>query len=389
MVFFLFPDKDTTIYNDSELLFRNSGNDEILEVNKTVRNDPSMSISLSRTLIQFDLSSVKTLKDDGKLIDPRFILNLKSIQDLEIRREFELHVNPVSQSWSEGIGRLGDEFTSDGASWLRRDGVNGNSWFPTSSAGEEVGGGSFYQSLVTVVSGSETLSCFATESLMTEGTNTGSIAGTFEITSSLVSSQSFIDEPSDAKIDVTNLVNAILDNCYDNNGFIVRAGDEISELDFGKIRYFSKDTNTVYSPYLEIQSDDFTFDSGSLDPLDDENKKVFVSNLKKGYDFRSIEKIRVFVREAFPARTFKSTSSFLVPKFVTGELFYGVKDAETEETLVDFSKYTKISLSPKGHFFTFNFAGLAQERFFKFIFKYEEDGFVTIFDNKDIFKINR
>ena len=169
------------------------------------------------------------------------------------------------------------------------------------------------------------------------------------------------------------MVNAILDNCYDNNGFIVRAGDEISELDFGKIRYFSKDTNTVYSPYLEIQSDDFTFDSGSLDPLDDENKKVFVSNLKKGYDFRSIEKIRVFVREAFPARTFKSTSSFLVPKFVTGELFYGVKDAETEETLVDFSKYTKISLSPKGHFFTFNFAGLAQERFFKFIFKYEED----------------
>jgi hypothetical protein len=48
-----------------------------------------------------------------------------------------------------------------------------------------------------------------------------------------------------------------------------------------------------------------------------------------------------------------------------------------------------VSLSPKGHYFTFNFGGLPQERFFKFIFKYEEDGFVTIFDNGEIFRISR
>jgi hypothetical protein len=68
-----------------------------------------------------------------------------------------------------------------------------------------------------------------------------------------------------------------------------------------------------------------------------------------------------------------------------------IKDAESEEVLVDFDRYTKLSCdATKGNYFVIDTTGLPQERYFKILIKVEySDGTVDIADTGKIFKIVR
>ncbi len=105
-------------------------------------------------------------------------------------------------------------------------------------------------------------------------------------------SQSFNNEPDDIRMDVTGIVNLWLSGSLSNNGFVIHhsLNAENDSLDYGVLKFFSKETNTIYQPKLEIVWDDSVFNTGSLSPITGststdalENSKVVVTNLQKEY----------------------------------------------------------------------------------------------------------
>ena len=73
MHYFIFPEKDTTIYQMSGS--KNTGLDEILEIRKDL-NASGKNPKVSRALIQFDLSYISASMVRGTISNPKFYLNL-------------------------------------------------------------------------------------------------------------------------------------------------------------------------------------------------------------------------------------------------------------------------------------------------------------------------
>ena len=77
------------------------------------------------------------------------------------------------------------------------------------------------------------------------------------------------------RMDVTPIMNKWLDGTYPNNGFIVkRSGsfgntdtntDEGSQDRLGNFKFFSRQTNTIYPPKLEVEWYDTKWNTGSLE----------------------------------------------------------------------------------------------------------------------------
>ena len=68
-----------------------------------------------------------------------------------------------------------------------------------------------------------------------------------------------------------------------------------------------------------------------------------------------------------------------------------VKDADSEEVLIDFDSYSKLSCdASKGNYFKLDTSNLPQERYYRVLIKVEyDDGTVDIQDTNKIFKIVR
>jgi hypothetical protein len=369
--YFLFPQKDTTIFSKSDLRLRNSGKDEILEIEKSYEWDDTVSnnrVTSARTLIKFDLTDKFNSWSTNDLLARKFILNLKTVEAKEVPLRYDILAYPISQSWEMGVGRKYDDYTTTGASWKYRDAADtdGNLWLSGSSTTDSSGGGTWYE----------------TGSILD---NTGSIV----VSSSYVMSQSFNYEASDVKLDITKAVRAWYAGLIPNEGLILMHSGESDTHDYLQLRFFGMDTNTIYSPYVDIQVDDASYSTGSLSPLTSSNNVVVIKNVRKEYLQGSIVKFEVFGREKYPTKSFGSTSDYLVTKTLPSTTYYSVKDAESEETLIDFDEYSKVSCSSSGNFFTLDMSGLPQERYFKFRIKVVSNGTVEYYDDPQIFKISR
>ena len=204
--------------------------------------------------------------------------------------------------------------------------------------------------------------------------------------------QSFTKYTDDLNVEVTDYVNDWLDGTRTNNGFIVKKSktDEQSTKKFGSIKFFSSDTNTIYPPVLEVRWDDSSFSTGSLEALDTDDMIVYVKNLGTEYKETSKAKIRVYGRERFPARTFSTTSNYTLVKYLPTTSYYSVVDAETEQVIIPFdTNYTKMSCDSDGNYFNFWFNGLQPERFYKFVFRVDQNGTTRYFDDNFYFKVIR
>jgi hypothetical protein len=62
-------------------------------------------------------------------------------------------------------------------------------------------------------------------------------------------------------MDVTSIVKSWICGCVPNNGFILISSLELIQSDDvnSTIRFFSKETNTIYQPYLDVKWDDSTY----------------------------------------------------------------------------------------------------------------------------------
>ena len=121
--------------------------------------------------------------------------------------------------------------------------------------------------------------------------------------------QSFNRNTDNIDVEVTDYVSEWIDGTRTNNGFIIKKSktDENSTINFGKIKFFSTDTHTIYPPVLEARWDDSSFDTGSLDALSGDDLILYVKNLQTEYKESSKGKIRVFGRERYPNRSFSTS----------------------------------------------------------------------------------
>ena len=204
--------------------------------------------------------------------------------------------------------------------------------------------------------------------------------------------QSFTKYTDNLNVEVTEYVNEWLNGTRTNNGFIVKKSktDEESTTKFGSIKFFSSDTHTIYPPVLETRWDDSSFVTGSLEALNTDDMIVYVKNLSTEYKETSKGKIRVYARERFPARTFTTSSNYTLVKYLPTTSYYSVVDADTEQVIIPFdTNYTKVSCDSEGNYFNFWFNGLQPERFYKFIFRVDQNGTTKYLDDNFYFKVVR
>jgi hypothetical protein len=333
---------------------QNAGRDEILEVGKLYYGSTK---DIARTLIKFDVANMGI--PSGSIV----YLNLKSSQAQEIPLEYTIHANAVSQSWSMGTGTKFDNITSDGVSWKYRNGVD--TWQDNVTAGTAV---------------------------FTPGT-TGSAnaeGGTWYTASQ--ASQSYNYEDADIRINVTGIVNRWLSGSIPNNGFIIHHGLENEEntLDYGVLKFFSKETTTIYEPKLEVVWNDVSFVTGSLLPVTgsaQDEYKVIITNLKTEYSKDSKIKIRIKGRDMFPLKSFSTTFEYDQSKYLPTTSYYQLEDYITDDVIYPFGEYTKISCDNTSNYFILDLNTLPLYRTYRLKLKIIDGEISTIIDDKLTFQI--
>jgi hypothetical protein len=265
-----------------------------------------------------------------------------------------------------GTGTKFDNITSDGVSWYYKNGID--KWMDYNVTPD------------SYVSGSDT------GSIMNGG------GGTWYTAS--MSSQSFNNEPDDVRMDVTNIVRLWLSGSLPNNGFIIHHSIEAENdsSDYGLLKFFSKETNTIYEPKLEIVYDDYTSITGSLQPvvgsLYDGDYKVIVNNLKNQYFKNTKVRVRVKGRESYPSKSFGTTFSYeQIKSLPAGSTYYQLEDYITGEIIFPFGEYTKVSCDSTSNYFDMDLNSLSAGRVYKLKLKIEEDNISTIIDEKMVFEI--
>jgi len=337
---------------------QNAGRDEILEIGKLYYGS---SKDIARTFIKFDVSNVETGSEW------KAYLNLKSANSEEIPLQYTVYANAVSQSWTMGTGTKFDNVTSDGISWKYRNGVD--SWQDN------------------VIAGTAVFTPGTTGSANAEGGTwyTGSEA-----------SQSFDNTPDDIRMDVSGIINLWLSGSLPNNGFVVHHSLEVENdtLDYGLLKFFSKETNTIYEPKLEIVWDDSSFNTGSLQPITGsnssdilENSKIVVTNLQKEYFHNTKTKVRVKGRDIYPAKSFGTTFEYDQSKYLPTSSYYQIEDYRTNEIIIPFGQYSKLSCDSKSNYFMLNTTSYPINRAYRLKLKIEVDDVSKIIDDKLIFDV--
>ena len=388
------------------------GTQSVYNPTTTFTNDPEF----SRILIQFDLTSISSSLLTGDINNgSKFFLKLKASSTSEVPLDYKIYAYPVSKSWDMGIGRYDtDGIGSFGASWYYNTTQNTASlWYSPSSSTStynfsnylltsSLGSASFQNggatwiynipstylqptsstssSFYNVSSGSKYISSFCSSSL----------SG-----SSLICSQSYSYSTSDIYMDVTSIVKSWICGCVPNNGFILISSLELVQSDDinSSIRFFSKETNTIYQPYLDVKWDDSVYSTGSLVSLTGFNPyTVVVKNVGREYKFGSVPRINIFAREKAPLKNFVKgyqQSQYLSSSLLPSDSYYAIKDNESENFVIDFDDYTKLSCDGAIHYFRLDTTGLPVERYYRILIKTEINGEIVIFDNGNIFKVSR
>lgn len=363
MIYSIFSVKDATIYDQySEL---NTGIDQLLEISKVIDGTSSFN---SRILVKFDLTELSSNFDNNTLTQTAsYYLKLTATQPTEIPLTYTLYSHAVSQSWNMGTGVYSTKLnqSSNGVSWdYRLSNANtGSAWTTASFANGTTG------SWITNAGGGTWF--------------TGSTA-----------SQSFDTQTTDVLMDVTSLVRGWLANTRANEGFIVKKSNS-DEADlttqFTSLRFYSRDTNTIYSPKLEMRYDDSIYlTSQSVVNYTDE-VVVNVTNIQPQYSDSGKVRFNISARPKYPVRTHATSSNYLDLYQLSSSSFYSVRDAHTDNVIIPFDESnTKISADSKGSYFMLNLNNFATERYYRLLIKSKVSSTEQyIYDKNWIFKVVR
>ena len=369
---FIFPSQDTWISSGSSTITgesfkdQNFGRDQILEVKKEFYN--SSFNYPTRALVNFNGTEFtelsKSVADGTITSDAKYYLRLFEAEgNAEMTEEYKLVIQPISQSWTEGTGKFGDNpKNTNGCSWENRSNPIGGTEVVWSSSG------------VT----------------------------TYDVSSS---TQTFSNQSPDVNVEVTNMVNMWLQGQTDNHGMLIRfsGSQETNTSSFGHLKFFSRNTHTIYSPKLEVRWDDHLpctgSNTGSLTQLTSSglaDNFLYMKGLREEYKVGERVKFRVGARKRYIQKTFSTSVQTTIGSFIPeGSGSYAIKDVATDEFIVPFednqdTSYTKLSCDSDSNYFIQYLDGFYPDRVYKILLKLKyDDGQEQVFDDDFEFIVKR
>ena len=354
MIYFLTASKGASVYLQQP--DQNTGLDEILEVSKVYYGNIK---DVSRALLKFDTSHISASIASGEVTMSMANLILRDTESEEIPLSYTIVAHPISGSWEMGNGTRFDNISTSGVTWKYREGDSSENWLQNQVHTAESTGSTW-------------------------NSNKG---GVWYINSG--SSQDFDYQTSDISMDITDMMNAWIQGDFPNDGLIVKHGDSVESdsNDYGVLKFFSKETNTIYQPKVMVGWDDQVFSPGSLSALTSEEIKVGLKNYKKEYKVNTTPRIRVFGRELYPLKTFSDSFAYSSVKYLPQTTYYQIRDFNSNDIIVPFSDYTKISCDSDGNYFNLNLSNWEVERVYKIEFKVERNGLVQYFNGDVTFTV--
>ncbi len=377
----IYAERDATLYEKKK--YCNTGIDQILELVSTksgsiLDNLYQNGTYNSRILIDFKGTQFTALSQsivDGDITNDsstKFYLNLKSVYASDNPVAYDLYAYPVSESWTNGNGNYADvPETRNGVSWFYRTGYNVQRLWDTGSAHSKAESG---------------------------GAEESQGGGTWITGAGYEASQSFNYESPDVRMNITDIVNKWLSGDIENNGLILKftAQEETGSDNNYNLKFFSKDTHTVYAPKLEVAWRDMSFTDhttvSEVHPTNNGGPVVYFKNIEEKYTEGSRVQFRIGARPKYPTKTYTTSSFYLgTAERLTNTSSYAVVDAVTGETLLDYDDiYTRISSDADGSYFTYWMDSLSPERYYKFTIRSKyTDGTIKYFDNGYYFKVVR
>lgn len=407
MHYFIFPSADSWITSGSSQIDgtsfkdQNFGQDQILELKKHFQNLEFK--HQTRVLVNFEgdnFTELKSLINTGKIpSDASYKLKLFEAQgNSDLSAEYKLSGFPLYQSWKEGVGKFNDDpKTTEGCSWENRDNPIGATPVSWSLSSEDVPFGEYYSFFSSADS---SFNDVQTSDFLDGANNNG---GVWIKDSGFEASQTFNLQSPDIDMDVTDIVNRWVNDGISNNGFILKfsGSQETDSSTFGRLKFFSKNTHTIYAPRIEVQWDghaSFTGSAGhltgslqSLDVSGNSDNFIYTIGLQDKYRENDIPKFRIGCRKQYIQKSFTTSynaaSSSVIPE---GKGFYAIVDVATGEKVIDFSDNSKLSCDTKSNYFIEYMNGLYPDRTYKILIKIKyDDDQERIYDNDFEFKIVR
>lgn len=353
MIITFYPHKDATIYEQFPI--RNTEADSILEL---VHDYSQQKAYNSRILMQFSNDEIQDYITRYSIVSASYYLKLNSVTIDEIPTETTIEIYAVSESWTGGNGFFdSNPQTTNGISWKYRTADEINPWG---------------------------LSANNSEYLYTSG------GGTW-ISESLVE-KNLTEKDKDLFINLTNIFQKFQDSSYQNNGIILKYTHsfESSSYPYSRLQYFSRNSNTIYSPKLFLIWDDSVFLTGSLTELNLENEFTIYSKLNQEYNQDDVAKIRINSRPKYIQKVYSTQSLYLKNYYLPNTAYYEVRDSVTNDIIIPFNTTgSKISCDVTGSYFMFDMANLQPERYYKFIYKLVKNNTQIIVDSDQYFKVIR
>lgn len=314
---YLNPTKDTSIYQKYPTI--NTGLDEILEIGKLKKDSDTNYVSSSvRILMNFDLSTSSAYPANAK-----YYLNLYLANAVNVDRGQTIEVYPVNAQWDEGSGYFYpiSQQSTKAATWQKAK-TNTN-W--------SISGSSFV-------------------------TTTSSFA---ELTQVPI---------RDISIDVTNIMASIVagTNPTTWNGIVLKypTADENNSEIVSNIKFFSRDTSTIFAPTLEIVWNNQTFVTGSLKPIPSSKLSILPKNLKQSYVQGEVDKIYLVVRDQFPDKRFDAVQRYKNTYYLPTSSYFRIRDEVSDVEIHSFDQYSAINCDTSGSYISLDTTGLQANRFY-------------------------
>jgi hypothetical protein len=288
-------------------------------------------------------------------------------------------VNPVSQEWDQGTGRLANSpTTTNGCNWLGPK--NGSFWIINNTS-----------SLYYV--NNYALSGYVTGVPITGSYLSGSVGGGAWYTSSYATTTLSQYTPQDLYINVTSIINEWSSSTIPNNGFILRVSESVENNPNYQyiLDYFSRDTNTIYPPSLFFYWKNQVFNPDITKLQTNQVFDVSIGNNDGVYYAESNVRFTVASRDKYPQRQFVTSSLYEFNKTLPSQSFYQIIDVDTNETIIPFNDPgTLISANGTGSYFNIDMSTLEPERFYTIQVKVNIDGSTYIKDDSDMkFKVSQ
>lgn len=279
----------------------------------------------ARTFIEFDVDSIPSYVTASSTI-----LHITLTQPEELMDGFTLYGYPVTQSWDMGRGTWPENINTDGITWNNQNGVD----FTVSS------------------------------------------------------SQQFTYQGGDINMNISEIYNYWTSST--NYGIRLSYHSDIEEtgLDYGVLKFYSKETNTIFQPILKISWDDSEFVTGSLPELTSSQIIVRSKELRNSYKEGNIVKIKIIGRNLYPTKTFTNSFAYADINYIPQTSYYAVRDEITKVNLIDFSEYTKISCNSEGNYIKLDTSNFPTDRVYRLLFKVVRDGVSEFIEDDLTFIIN-